>query len=621
MNIGETKVSIYKDIFVKNGDTTITVIQALKRIKEGTRSKDRIEAIRAEQDPEIRSAEKMKLPCVTFSGTFNERFDDQIINHSGLIVLDFDKFKTFPEAVLFKSELAKDQHIYAAWISPSGNGVKALYVVDNGMKHREHFESIKLKYPFVDKSGINPSRVCYESYDPELWVNNNAIPFTKYIETQTSYESSTLNVAVNIADEQTIFNNILKWLEKRNDAFVKGERNLFIFKLASACCRFGIQEETAVHLISAEFLTKDTTFTRNECIKSVQSAYKVNKNKFGSEYFDKTTQETRVISKETKYEIDPKVYEQGYKLIDVIYGEDVREGVEHIFDNGFDTAETTHIPTLDVIRKWKRRQINYIGGIGNAGKSTNEEFLMVVKSLYDGDKWAIFSPENYPSEEWFLSLTEMLMGCDLTPSNPNRPTREKFLEAYSFICKHFFYIYSEQLAPTPQYIKMKFLELIIKEKIDGCLIDPFNMLEADYNKFNGRDDRYIGTVLADFGKFARENNVYFSIIAHPKQMQLAQDGNYPCPNVYDMAGGAMILNRVDNLFMYHRPNNVTDPMNPAAEYFSKKVKKQRLFKLGQTPMHYDFKKKRFLYEGFDPLEGNKYEWKQNIPTHQQSTPF
>ena len=131
MNIGETKVSIYKDIFVKNGDTTITITQALKRIKEGTRSKDRIEAIRAEQDPEIRSAEKMKLPCVTFSGTFNERFDDQIINHSGLIVLDFDKFKTFPEAVLFKSELAKDQHIYAAWISPSGNGVKALYVVDN----------------------------------------------------------------------------------------------------------------------------------------------------------------------------------------------------------------------------------------------------------------------------------------------------------------------------------------------------------------------------------------------------------------------------------------------------------------------------------------------------------
>jgi valyl-tRNA synthetase len=34
-------------------------------------------------------------------------------------------------------------------------------------------------FPEVDRSGINVSRVCYESFDPDIYVNEKAAVFTK----------------------------------------------------------------------------------------------------------------------------------------------------------------------------------------------------------------------------------------------------------------------------------------------------------------------------------------------------------------------------------------------------------------------------------------------------------
>ena len=615
--ITDKKVSIYKDVFDRVGKVT-TVKNALKRIKEG-KNKEKIEAIRKELDDDIRNGLKSKLPAVTFSGTFSERQDDCLEEHTGLVVLDFDKYEDNMFLDLQKLELKKDPHVYAVWTSPSGNGIKALYVIADGYKHREQFESIKKRYPNVDKSGINISRLCFESYDEDLYINENAIPFTEYTIEELTY--STNNVSVAIDDETKIFQNILKWLENRNDAFVKGERNSFIFKLASACCRFGISEGTTQSLISNEFLTNDTDFSKRECIKSIESAYKRNANKFGSEQFEKNPPNTNIVTREGNIVVDPKVYEEGYEPTDVIYAQDAYDAAVDIWEKGFETAETSHIPILDDIFKWKRRQLNLLSGIGNYGKSGFMEYLMMVKSYYDGTKWAVVSPENYPPEEWYFNLAEMLIGTWLTPENKYRPPREYFDRAYEFIKEHFYYIYPSKLSLTPDFVKNKFLELIITKKVDGVLIDPFNQMSNDYGKYGGRDDKYLEVILSDFGKFARENNVYFTIIAHPHKMQLGQDGNYPCPNVFDLANGAMWSNKSDNIYIYHRPFAQSDPMNNAAEFHSKKVKKQRLFKKGKIDFTFDFKKRRFMFGNFDPLEGNQFEWRYEREVKTEETPF
>jgi hypothetical protein len=89
-------------------------------------------------------------------------------------------------------------------------------------------------------------------------------------------------------------------------------------------------------------------------------------------------------------------------------------------------------------------------------------------------------------------------------------------------------------------------------------------------------------------------------------MQKNGDGNYPMPDVFDLAGGAMWANKMDNIMMYHRPLNLTDPSSPMCEIETKKVKKQRLFKKGKIDAHFDYWKRRFTFDGKDPLENNRF---------------
>ena len=142
-----------------------------------------------------------------------------------------------------KERVFKCEHVKAVWVSPSGDGIKALFNVADGKKHREHYEAIKDIFPELDAVNINPSRLCFESYDPELLERETTKVFTKLktIEKQLQSELNSYDV---------VFDKILIWLNNSGNAFVSGERNLYIYKLAAACCRFGINENNCISLIT-----------------------------------------------------------------------------------------------------------------------------------------------------------------------------------------------------------------------------------------------------------------------------------------------------------------------------------------------------------------------------------
>ena len=234
------QVTIFENIFSKN-PFYISVSDALSRISSG-KSMALVNEIRGTLDKSKSQKLKANLPSVCFSGRFgSDRKDEQIIEHSGFIVLDFDDVSDLREK---QTEIISKPFVYACWVSPSGNGLKALIKIADGSKHREHFQSLQEVFPEIDKSGINPSRVCYESYDPEIYINEKAEVFNKIkiVEKKLVKQDATGSDSEN-------FTKILKWLTNRNDAFVTGERNIYIFKLASACCRFGIEEDSAINLI------------------------------------------------------------------------------------------------------------------------------------------------------------------------------------------------------------------------------------------------------------------------------------------------------------------------------------------------------------------------------------
>ena len=582
-------ITIFKNIFSKEPNY-ISVEVALKRIQEG-KSKKIVEEIRNTIDKEKANKIKLNLPSVCFSGKFgSDRTDVQLLKHSGFIVLDFDNIFELREK---QTEIISNQFIYACWVSPSGNGLKALVKIASGSKHREHFQALQEVFPEIDRSGINVSRVCYESYDTEIYINENAEVFkkTKKTEKVVAYEKN--------EDEQKVFKNILTWLSNKNEAFVTGERNNFIFKLASACCRFGINEMTANSMIHSEFLT-NSEFTKSEADRAIRSAYKANSGNFGSASFDKEILVDKVSRKELI--VEKAVFDEGLKLKDVIYGIDVKQQALDIFENGYKEVNGVGVQEIDERFKPKKGEITVLTGIGNYGKSSFKKWYQAMRIILYGEKFATFSPEDNPPEEYYHDFVEILLGCDCTPSNPNRPNRQIYEYTYDWVCKHIFYVYPKDVSPTPQYIMEVFLQLIIKENVDGVDIDPFNQLANNYNNFAGRD-KYLEWVLSLFSRFAQINNVYFWIIAHPKLMVKNTTGNYPCPDVFDIADGALWNNKLDNILVYHRPFAQTEPSNPLCEFHSKKIRRQKIVgKKGFSIFEMLFKTRRFFFNGLDPLQ-------------------
>jgi hypothetical protein len=569
-----------------------SIDELLERIKNGA-SKSKVEMIRATIDKDKAEALKKQLPAVCFSGKFTgERLDEKIIEHSGFIVLDFDKV----DVEVLMPEIQDKAFIYAAWLSPRGNGIKALAKIADKTKHREHFEALKEIWPnnVLDRSGVNPSRVCFESFDEHIYINKDADVFRGI---KIAEKIQTKEV---VSDVFEIFKKLLAWLSNSSNAFVTGERNTFIFKLASACCRYGISKEDADNLILNQFQTSND-FTARECLTAIRSAFRANAKLAGSAEFDRDI----LVEKTTRSEVtvDADVYNPDVRPKDVVYGIDVKDDAMKLFMNGYESVTPIGVPELDKLFKMKRAEISLLTGIGNYGKSQFKKWYQVCRAVMFDEKFASFPPEDYPIQNYYHELTEILLGCDCTPNNPERPSLRSYNAAYDFISSHFFYIYPTDLTPTPEYVKTRFLELVIKENVDGVDIDPFNQMTNDYGKHGGRSDKYLETVLSDFLRFAQTNNIYFWIVAHPKAMQLASDGNYPCPNVFDIADGAMWNNKMNNILVYHRPFMQSEPQSAICHLHTKKIKDQKAVgEKGSIEFEYFRRKRRYQFDnGVDYL--------------------
>ena len=85
-------VTIFKDI--KDIDTPfhVEINLILDRIREG-KSKELVTKIRREKNKSERNELKKKLPSICFSGKFSKRADNSLLEHSGLICLDFDGYQ------------------------------------------------------------------------------------------------------------------------------------------------------------------------------------------------------------------------------------------------------------------------------------------------------------------------------------------------------------------------------------------------------------------------------------------------------------------------------------------------------------------------------------------------
>lgn len=252
----------------------------------------------------------------------------------------------------------------------------------------------------------------------------------------------------------------------------------------------------------------------------------------------------------------------------VYYLEDIFPSMLDNFRKGIQLAPTTRFGEMDEYFRWKKGDINLITGYGNHGKTFFWLQLMLTKSIYDGWKWAVFSPENYPANDFYDDLVQMYLGKFLDKS-----TEDEYINACDFINQHIFYVYPENEHDI-ESIHEKFRHLILKKGVDGVLVDPFNQLDKTQRPYE-RDDQYLSTVLKDIKRFALLNAVSYNIIAHPKNPSYLDNKQLQVVDMYDIHGGSMWGNKVDQIISYYRPNFHIEKNDPCVEVYIQKLKRKR----------------------------------------------
>ena len=272
-NIRDTSTPFFRDVHA-----------ILERIKDGA-TKELVKKIRAEKRKPERNELKKNLPAICFSGTFNKRTDTSIIDHSGLICLDFDGYEKQKDLLQDKENLSRSKYVFSVFISPSGNGLKVLVRVPPDPANHVHYFNSLDKYfnsPYFDKTSKNLSRVCYESYDPLIHINENSsiwdvIEEPEYTEINKNIDKPTIP----ITDENKIVEILIKWWTKKYP-MQEGQRNQNAYILAMAFNDFGINRSLASYVLG-QF--QDHGFPLSEINRTIESAYQ-NAANFGTKYYE-----------------------------------------------------------------------------------------------------------------------------------------------------------------------------------------------------------------------------------------------------------------------------------------------------------------------------------------------
>ena len=280
------EVTIFKNILETDTPFHRDVMFILDRIKEGKNS-ELVKKIRTEKNKSARNELKKKLPSICFSGVFNKRMDSALVEHSGLICLDFDGYEKKKELAEDRLKFEKNKFVFSVFVSPSGKGLKVLVKIPQDPEnHKKYFNALKKHFgsSYFDSTSKNISRVCYESFDKQLYVNEKSELWERLEEEE--YQEKHLaqgQPLLKITNESKIVEILLKWWTTKYP-MTEGQRNHNVYVIAQAMNEFGINRSTA-SIICNNYAT--ISFPSREIETTISSAYSKT-NLFNTKYYENT---------------------------------------------------------------------------------------------------------------------------------------------------------------------------------------------------------------------------------------------------------------------------------------------------------------------------------------------
>ncbi|WP_187260771.1 bifunctional DNA primase/helicase [Pontibacter beigongshangensis] len=283
--------------------------------------------------------------------------------------------------------------------------------------------------------------------------------------------------------------------------------------------------------------------------------------------------------------------------------DDVFEDMLADLRNGPKRGTTTYFAELDECWTWRTGDVNIWTGYNNEGKTQFLLQLCLIKAMAEGWKFAVFSPENIPVRELYADLVHSYIGRSADKFFPNNLMSEAQLaEGAKFMRDHFFIVYPPKNF-TLEIIEEKFLYLIRRKGVRGCILDPYNMIEHMMNP-GEREDLYISRFMSSLTRFTKENDVSMHLVAHQNTPRPNEKGNYPKPILYNIKGGGTFADKADNVLVVHRPNRGASPSDTQVVFYSDKIKKQKLVGIPGAchGIIFDRSSNRYFLNGVSPIE-------------------
>jgi len=280
-------ISLFKNFTKGIGSRTLP--QIVEEIR-GDRYKDAISKIRKlveNGDSEKVSRLKKSLVAFTVSGLFEGgRKMSFLKTYNPFVILDIDKLdpKNLPDLILKIKGMAFTRVVF---ISPSGRGLKIIVEVDSEMKrHGAAYWQVMNFYKDslmveIDKSGKDITRLCFMSYDPEIYYNEgstvfNVLKLDVYNGHSTNSQKDLIpgrapDLSMEAANISGNYQEAFEVCVMQTDAttkFEKGNRNNYIYQLGVVCNHAGMPLEVAVKESKKRF-----EFDHAEMERTITSAY------------------------------------------------------------------------------------------------------------------------------------------------------------------------------------------------------------------------------------------------------------------------------------------------------------------------------------------------------------
>ena len=543
-------VTIFPNVKKTASPHYLTTDQALERVRTGGKHLSLVQQIRSGN-----KEAKKELPIVLWSGEFLERKDSALDSHSGLVVLDFDHIDVEGS----KTILATDQYIYACWISPSGEGLKALVRVSNPESHRDHFRALQAYFDNeygleVDPSGINESRACFDSYDPEIVVNKSAKVFGQVLS-----ERALNQKAVSSEDHYTDYNKLAvvsSMIRKAED----GEKHSALLKSAVLCGGYiaagRMEEDEAIRILEREILKRN--------VDSVESARQTIRD--GIEK-GKGMPIREVIDSENKVKLEMMINDGDMSFIssddeDFRWIQDYAAGKIAV---GLDTGDAR----LDNYFRYKPELV-IMNGHSNVGKTTMALYMIVNSAVRHNWKWIIYSAENRTASIK-MKLMQFATGLPL-----NDMRQEEIKMAYKWVNEHFRIVSNNQ---NYSYTDLMIFgeKLIRQQEYQGYFIDPYNALKIQMSSGSAiSTHEYHYEAASELLTFSNKNKMAVWLNTHSvteSQRIKGPDGLPVSPYAESTEGGGKFVNRSDCFLTFHRKIQHPDyDMRRTMEFHVRKVR-------------------------------------------------